>query len=292
LGYRLTNMNGSPGRGPGDLAATLARINTAVPVSASLFDYQDRGSWTFDGDRWFHAASTIKVAVLACLYATLRERGLDSRHRLPIRNRFTSVADGRSYSVMASRDTDPGIHASANETMSVGELAHRMIAVSSNLGTNVLLEFVGIEPARRILAGAGIAGVDLVRGVEDDRAFDAGISNRVTANGLVTLLRAIVEGRFGTQEDARAMIAILCAQTFTRGIPAGLPPGVRASARIAHKTGEISAATHDAGIVFLSDRAPYVLAVLTGASGSAGERYAPIAQVSAAVFETLKIGWV
>ena len=236
--------------------------------------------------------STIKLAVLACLYATLRDRGLDSRHRLPIRNRFTSVVDGRSYSVMASRDTDPGIHASTNETMSVGELAHRMIAISSNLATNLLLEFVGTEHARRILAGAGIAGVDLVRGVEDDRAFDAGISNRVTANGLATLLRAILEGRFGSQEETQAMIAILCAQTFTRGIPAGLPPGVRASARIAHKTGEISAATHDAGIVFLNDRAPYVLAVLTGASGSAEERYAPIAQVSAAVFEALTIGRV
>ncbi len=276
-------MTGSAGRGRGDLTATLAGINAGVPVSASVFDYQDRSSWTFDGDRWFHAASTIKVAVLACLYATLRERGLDSRHRLPIRNRFTSVVDGTSYSVPASRDTDPGLHGSANETMSVGELAHRMIAISSNLATNVLLEFVGTEHARGILAAAGIAGVDLVRGVEYDRAFDAGISNRVTASGLVTLLRAIVEGRFGSQEDAQAMIAILCAQTVTRGIPAGLPPSVRASARIAHKTGEISAATHDAGIVFLEGRAPYVLAVLTGASGSAEERYAPIAEVSAAV---------
>ena len=283
-------MIGSPGRGLDDLTATLARITRAVPVSASLFDYQDGRAWTYDGDRWFHAASTIKVAVLACLYATLRERGLDSRHRLPIRNRFVSLVDGSPYSVMASRDTDPGIHASANETMTVGELAHRMIAISSNLATNLLLEFVGTEHARSILAGAGIAEVDLVRGVEDDRAFDAGISNRVTANGLVTLLRAILEGRFGSQEDTQAMIAILCAQTLSRGIPAGLPPPVRASARIAHKTGEISTATHDAGIVFSNDRAPYVLAILTGTSGSAEERYAPIAQVSAAVCEALKIG--
>ena len=92
--------------------------------------------------------------------------------------------------------------------------------------------------------------------------------------------------------SVRAMIAILCAQTFTRGIPAGLSPTVRASARIAHKTGELSTATHDAGIVFLDGRAPSVLAVLTGASGSAEDRYAPIAQVSAAVFEALKIGRV
>jgi beta-lactamase class A len=285
LGYRLT-MTGSPAGEFEALTATLAEINSAVPVSASLFDYRDGRSWAFDGDQWFHAASTIKVAILASLYPTLSTRGLTTRHRLPIRNQFVSV-DGTAYRVMATRDTDAGIHAAIDQTLSVGELAHRMIAISSNLATNLLLEFIGTGHAQRRLAEAGITGVELVRGVEDDRAFDAGISNRITANGVVTLLRAIVEGRFGSPADTQAMIAILCAQTFSRGLPAGLPPPVRASARIAHKTGEISTATHDAGIVFLQARAPYVLAVLTGASGSAEERYAPIAKVSAAVFKAL-----
>ena len=281
-------MTLSPGRDLGDLTSALAEIDGAVPVSASLFDYRDRRSWAFEGDRWFHAASTIKVAILACLYPTLRERGLDSHHRLEIRNQFASVADGSAYRVLAARDTDGGIHASADQTMSVGDLAHRMIAISSNLATNLLLEFIGADRARQMLIGAGIAGVDLVRGVEDDRAFDAGISNRVTANGLVSLLRAILERRFGSDNETRAMIATLCAQTFTRGIPAGLPASVRASTRIAHKTGEMSVATHDAGIVFLEGRDPYVLAVLTGASGSPEERYASIARISGLVFEILQ----
>jgi beta-lactamase class A len=287
LSYRLT-MPGTPAPDPGALTAALAAIDSAVPVSASLFDYENGRAWAFHGDRWFHAASTIKIAVLAALYPTLRARGLDVRHRLQIRNRFVSVADGSSYQVPASRDTDAAVHASIDHTMSVSELAHRMIAVSSNLATNLLVDFIGTEDARQRLAHAGVTGVELVRGVEDDRAFDAGISNRVTANGLVALLRAILEARFGPREDAQAMIATLGAQTFTRGIPAGLPGAVRAVARIAHKTGEISTATHDAGIVFLEGRAPYVLAVLTGASGSPEERYAPIARISALVFDSLR----
>ena len=128
--------------------------------------------------------------------------------------------------------------------MRIGDLARHMITVSSNLATNVLLDFIGVPMARRILADAGISGVDLVRGVEDDRAFDAGISNRVTADGLVRLLRAILEGRFGSEEHAEEMIGILSAQAFNSGIPAGLPPAVRGEARVAHKTGEIS--TRDA----------------------------------------------
>jgi beta-lactamase class A len=63
---------------------------------------------------------------------------------------------------------------------------------------------------------------------------------------------------------------------------------VHASTRIAHKTGEMSTATHDAGIVFLENREPYVLAVLTGASGSAEERYAPIARISGLIFEIVR----
>jgi len=281
-------MTGTPAPDLGALTAALARISSTVPVSASLFDYRGRRSWEFDGDRWFHAASTIKIAVLAALYPTLSARGLSARHRLPIRNQFISVADGTAFSVPAARDTDAAIYAAIDQTMSISELAHRMIAVSSNLATNLLVDFIGAEPAQRLLAEAGITGVQLVRGVEDERAFDTGISNRVTANGLVALLRAILEARFGSEEDTQAMVATLCAQTFTRGIPAGLPAAERASARIAHKTGEISMATHDAGIVFLEGRAPYVLAVLTGASGSPEERYAPIARISELVFEVMR----
>ncbi len=258
------------------------------PVSAAVFDYQTGTSWTVDGDRWFHAASTIKIAILACVYRTLEEERLDPGHRLLVRNVFPSATGGTPFSVQAARDTDADTHASIGRTLPVSDLARRMIVVSGNLATNVLLDFVGVGRARRILAAARIdesTGVDLVRGVEDDRAFEAGLSNRVTANGLAGLLRAILDGRFASKAHTAGMLDILCGQTSRSGIPAGLPPAIRAAARIAHKTGEISTATHDAGIVFLPGRAPYVLAVLTGCAGTTAERYAPIADVSARVFE-------
>jgi beta-lactamase class A len=262
-------------------------------VSAAVFDYRTGRSWNVHGDRWFHAASTIKIAILACVYRTLEEERLDRGHRLLVRNVFPSAAGGTPFSVPAARDTDADTHASIGQMLPVSDLARRMIVVSGNLATNVLLELVGIGRARRILAAARIdasTGVDLVRGVEDDRAFEAGLSNQITANGLVGLLRAIHDGRFASEAHTAEMLDILCGQTVRNGIPAGLPPAVRAAARIAHKTGEISTATHDAGIVFLPGRAPYVLAVLTGCSGTTAERYAPIAEVSAQVFEAVSTG--
>jgi beta-lactamase class A len=83
------------------------------------------------------------------------------------------------------------------------------------------------------------------------------------------------------------MIDVLHAQTFNSGIPAGLPEAVRAAARVAHKTGEISSVTHDAGLVFLPGRPPYAIAVLTGAGSEASDRFELIARISALAFDHL-----
>jgi beta-lactamase class A len=277
------------------LAALLQEVSGMTPAAAALYDYQTGQSWSFEGGRWFHAASTIKIAVLACTYTVLQERGLTPSNPLQVQNRFFSVADGSPFGTLASRDTDLSVYAAIGRTMRVDDLARRMITVSSNLATNILVDFVGVPSARRILAEAGISGVDLVRGVEDERAFDAGISNRVTADGLVQLLRAIVEGRFGNAAHTGEMIDILSAQAFNNGIPAGLPPAVRATTRVAHKTGEISTATHDAGVVFPPSpkrsggqaHPPYVLAVLTGTGADTLNRFEPIARISARAFELM-----
>jgi beta-lactamase class A len=270
-----------------ELTATMEEMTRASPAAAALYDYQTGGSWSFKGTRWFHAASTIKVAVLAALYATLERRGLTPRHRLHVRNRFFSAADGSPYRILPSRDADAEVFANVGRTMRIGDLAHHMIAISSNLATNVLLEFVGVPQARRAIEDAGVTGVDLVRGVEDDRAFDAGVSNQVTAEGMVRLLRSIHEGRFASADYTGEMIEILCAQQFNSGIPAGLPPAVRAAARVAHKTGEISTVTHDIGLVFLPGRPPYALAVLTETPADVAERFRTIARISASAFERI-----
>ena len=147
---------------------------------------------------------------------------------------------------------------------------------------------VGItDHAQQMLARHGIRGVELARGVEDDKAYEANFNNRVTANGLVALFRVIHERSGVVQESAREMLDILFAQEFRSGIPAGIPSDVRAAARIANKTGEISIAAHDAGIVYLADRQPYVLAVLTEPDPASDRRMERIARTSSIVYEWL-----
>jgi beta-lactamase class A len=266
-----------------EIAQELGRDGLAV----SLFDYETGAQWSHRGDRWFHSASTIKVAVLMALFGAIDSGRFTLDSRLHVRNRFSSLVDGTPFRVAAGRDADKAVHAAIGRTMRIADLAHHMIVTSSNLATNLLVDLIKVEQAQEMLARHGIRGVELARGVEDDKAFEANFNNRVTANGLVALFRVIYERRGVLPESAREMLDILFQQEFRSGIPAGLPSAVRSEARIANKTGEISVAAHDAGLVFLADRKPYVLAVLTEPEPNTDRRMERIARVSTAIYTCL-----
>jgi len=253
-------------------------------VAVCFHDFQTRTGWSYQGERWFHAASTIKVPVLLGVFEQIHAGTLALHSRVHVRNRFLSVADGESYRVGSGRDANSVVHRAIGQTMSVGDLAMHMIATSSNLATNLLVDLVGVETIRRTLDELRIEGVEFHRGVEDENAFQAGINNRVTAEGLLGSLRLIAEERAFTPELSRGMLEILHAQEFKSGIPAGLPK----SARVAHKTGEISSVAHDAGIVYLPDREPYVVVVLTEFDNGEGNRKETIARISRLVWEYLQ----
>jgi beta-lactamase class A len=256
-------------------------------LAVSLYDYQTGLQWSQRGDRWFHSASTIKVAVLLALFGALDAGRFTLDSRLHVRNRFLSLVDRTPFRVSAGRDADKEVHAHIGKTMRIGDLARHMIVTSSNLATNLLVDLIKVDQAQQMLARHGIRGVELTRGVEDDKAFDANFNNRVTANGLVALFRVIHERRGVLQESAGQMLDILFQQEFRSGIPAGLPAEVRAASRIANKTGEISVAAHDAGLVFLPERQPYALAVLTEPDAATDRRMERIARVSNVVYDWL-----
>jgi beta-lactamase class A len=166
--------------------------------------------------------------------------------------------------------------------MKISALAQAMIAASSNLATNLLLDFVGVEYARNVLRAAQVDGVELRRDVEDHAAHERGINNEVTADGLLKLLSAI-RGDFLGCESKQEVIRILLEQRFDSMIPAGLP----AHATVAHKTGEISTACHDMGIVYLPEREPYIAVILTEFDQKTEGRRETVAAISELIYRFL-----
>ena len=153
----------------------------------------------------------------------------DSLH---VRNRFFSAADGSSFRLTQDRDATPELYAAIGRTAKISSLAHAMICGSSNLATNLLLEFCAVSNMReRFCAKRKLTGLSC-GGVEDHGAHERGINNEATADGLLSLLSAI-RGDFLTPESKQQVIRILFEQRFNSMIPAGLPPQPQSRTRLA-----------------------------------------------------------
>jgi len=227
-------------------------------------------------------ASRAAVALLLALF-----RGIDGgRFRaddpLHVRNYFRSVCDGTPFSLDRESDGYPQLYKSVGRTAKIGALAESMIIWSSNLASNLLLDYVTAEYAAEVLRQAKVRGVNLRRGVDDLKAYERGMYNETTAEGLVQLFETL-RGDFLSKQSRDRVIHILLEQKFTSMIPAGLP----AHATVAHKTGEISTACHDAGIVYLPEREPYVVAILTEVDADRNGHRETVRKISEAVYEAI-----
>jgi beta-lactamase class A len=251
-------------------------------LGIAFYDCETTLQWAYNADAPFHAASTMKLAVLLAIYRQITRGELAPDAPVHVRNKFMSMVDRRPYMVEVSREADPELFAYLGRTMTVDELAYQMITASSNFATNLLVDVVGVPVIQRALQEMGIEGIKVIRGVEDQAAFEAGLNNEVTANGLLKLLRLISDRKAYTAEASDRMLQILLDQRYKGGIPAGLPE----AARVAHKTGNISTVHHDAGIVYLEGRKPYVLVILTRFDATPTRGNA-VAELSRDVFECL-----
>jgi beta-lactamase class A len=258
----LASLAGVPVRGQdAKLAAAQQQVEDLIrksgaDVAIAFRTLDGKTEWLFNPDETFHAASTMKIPVMIELFHQVREGKLKLDDPLPIKNEFHSLVDGSVYTLSAADDSDAELYKAVGQTRTLRQLCELMITVSSNFAANLLIEKLGVENIRATVHSLGADGMNVLRGVEDEKAFEKGLNNTTTARGLLQLLDAIVQGKAVDPDSSRQMIEILERQKFNEGIPAGLPPGIR----VAHKTGEITKIHHDAAIVFAAK--PFVLVIL------------------------------
>jgi beta-lactamase class A len=229
---------------------------SGVDVGVAFRTLDGKAEWFFRADEPFHAASTMKIPVLIELYHQVHEGKLKLDDPLLVKNEFHSMVDGSIYTLDPGDDSEADLYKAAGQTRTLRQLCELMITVSSNLATNLLIEKLGVENIRATVHSLHADGVNVLRGVEDSKAFAKGLNNTTTARGLLQLMDAIARGEAVDPGSSRQMIEILERQKFNEGIPAGLPAGTR----VAHKTGEITKIHHDAAIVFALR--PFVLVIL------------------------------
>lgn len=258
------------------------RILAAHPGQTIAVSYRDltSGAELHRNEREvFHAASTMKVPVMLGIFEAVSRGALRLDQPVRVHNEFTSILDGSKYALEAREDSDKSLYDRIGGEVPLEELVRRMIVRSSNLATNIVIEFVGAKRVMELMREIGATDIQVLRGVEDDKAYRAGMNNTTTSRDLMHILRVLGERKALSPEASDAMIDILLAQEFNDGIPAGLPRGTR----VAHKTGSITAIAHDAALV-LGDR-PYVLVVLTRGFAKSEQAERVMAEIARAVFK-------
>jgi len=130
----------------------------------------------------------------------------------------------------------------------------------------------------------GAKDIQVLRGVEDDKAFQKGLNNTTTAYDLMLIFEKIAQGKAVNAAASEEMVNILLKQEFNDVIPARLPDDVK----VAHKTGEISGVRHDAGIVFLPDGRRYVLVLLSKEVKDVPKAVEAMATVSEMIYQYIK----
>jgi beta-lactamase class A len=216
-----------------------------------------------------YAASTMKIAVLAALYAA----GADLATPVEVTDTFPSAASGAPSFRMPA---EPGFPAVAT----LGELAELMIVRSSNLATNLILSRIGIDTADALWRTVGARHSRIGRGIEDGAARAAGITNEVTAADLALLLDALAAG---TLPGSAAVLATMERTGHRDDLAAGLPPGTR----LAHKSGWVTGVRHGAAIVYPPARSPYLLVVCTTTTLPDAAARALLARIAAASWRRL-----
>jgi beta-lactamase class A len=262
-------------------ADILGRIQKSGADVGVAFRTLDGGlEWFSRADDVFHAASTMKIPVMIELFHQAREGKLKLDDPLAVKNEFHSLADGSIYALNPADDSESDLYKAVGETRTLSQLCELMITVSSNLATNLLVEKLGVDNIRATVRALHADGMSVLRGVEDNKAYEKGMNNTTTARGLLILLETIAKGQAVDPDSSRQMVDILARQKFNEAIPAGVPSGTR----VAHKTGELTKVHHDAAIVYAPR--PFVLVILVRGLSESKDSAALMAEITRRIYQS------
>lgn len=262
-----------------------ARIAQAPARAVGVYykNLETGDSLTVGARTRFHAASTMKVPVMIQLFRDRDAGSLSLTDSITVANSFRSIVDSSPYQLDLADDSDSTLYRRIGQQVPIHELIELMETVSSNLATNLLITLVDARRANATAHALGADSILVLRGVEDGKAYRAGLNNTTTARDLGVLLAAIAQGRAAGARSCEEMLAILGRQQFNEGIPAGLPRGTR----VYHKTGWVGQLVyHDAALVEpAGPRSRYVLVVLTGGIQKDADAYALVRDISRLIYD-------
>jgi beta-lactamase class A len=274
---------------PTDLVSKIPeRIKEYGAKSVGIyFESSDEKTFTYNENQVYHAASTMKVPVMMEVFRQVESGELKLDQPVKIENKFSSIMDGSPYSLTKEDDSDTEIYGLIGQTLPLQKLLERMINRSSNLAANTIIKLVSAKNVMVLMNEIGAKDMTVLRGVEDDKAYEAGKNNTTSARALALCMKAIMDPKLFHEESRKNMLQILESQHFREGIPTGIER-LEKGLRIANKDGWITEINHDSAIILEKDGRYSVMVILTEGVKEDKDGEKLVAALAADLWQALK----
>lgn len=194
-----------------------------------------KGTTRLNDKEPFTAASVIKIPIMMAAFHEARLGALRLDDTCIVRKEDKVGGSG------VLKELHSGLHLTLLDAINL------MIVVSDNTATNLVIDAIGIDRINEYMSKKGCSASRLEAHLMKPKP--GGPYNAITASDIASLLKGLSERTVENPGDCDTMIEILKRQQYNDKIPRYLPK----EATVAHKTGEVSGVTHDAGIVFGSN---------------------------------------
>ncbi len=220
----------------------LATENPTLTAGIFLVDL-DTGSYlNFNGDTAFASASTIKVPILVAFFQAVEDGKVQLDQMLTLKPEHIVGGSGEM------QDDAPG------KKYSALEVAKKMIVVSDNTATNMMIELLGgAEVLNQQFANWGLRATVIRNNLPDLEG-----TNTTSPQDLINIIAQIDRGSLVSVKSRDRILQIM-RQTKNDSL---LPKGLGEGSVIAHKTGNINTMLADAGMVDLPNGKRYLVAVM------------------------------
>jgi len=221
---------------------TLASQQPQLNPGAFIVDLDSGEYVSLQGDVSFSAASMIKVPILIAFFKAWDEG------KVQLGERLTMTAD-----VKAGGSGNMQYEALGSQYLAL-ETAAKMIIISDNTATNMLIKHLGGKEAlNQLFAEWGLEQTRIRNPLPDLEG-----TNTTSPKELVELLAKLNKGEL-VSARSRDQILRIMRETRTRTL---LPQGLGQGATIAHKTGDIGSLVGDVGIIDRPSGKRYLAAIM------------------------------
>lgn len=219
------------------------------------------------GRETFAAASMIKVPVLVAFFQDVDAGKIRLDEQLVMRPDLVAAGSGEMQ------------YKSAGSQFSALDTATKMIVISDNTATNILIDRLGGATALNQRFQSWGLTTTVIRNLLADLEG----TNTTSPQDLTQLITLVSQGDLLSLQSRDRLLEIM-RQTVTKTL---LPQGLSKGATIAHKTGDIGSMVGDTGLIHLPNGQRYVATVMVKRPHNDPRAQALIRQVSRLAYNHL-----